>query len=169
MSRYAALALLALAACGSEHAGSLPPLSSAPVTASAPSPSATPADDVEAAVRAYFATLAAAGRTGNTTALKRLVDSGCSCRDQVAYIDREAAAGHRITTTYSVESVRAHDVTAAGGSATVTFSSPASAVVDAHGHTIRSLAALSHVGMEITFRRRGDAWTVVRLVRLGAS
>jgi hypothetical protein len=175
MYRYGAvLALAALVAvgCSDEHAGSLPTLSPTPTTTSlspTPTPTASLADEASRAVRTYFATLASAGQAGDTTALERLVAAGCTCRDQVSYIKREAAAGHRITTTYVLESVRAHDLTAAGGSVTVTFSSPASKVVDAKGATVRTLGALRHVGMEISLRRDPDSsWVVVRIVRLGA-
>jgi hypothetical protein len=174
MYRYGVgLALVALVAagCTKEHAGALPSLSATPTptatTATPTSTATTPAQQIAAAARRYVATLQSAGQTGDTTRLAALLATGCTCRDQVAYIKREAAAGHRITTRYVVESVVPHDASASTGSATLTFSAPASAVVDSSGHTVRTLAALRHAGLEMSFRRTGASWQIVRLDRLG--
>jgi hypothetical protein len=172
MSRYAALALLAAAACSPEHAGSLPPLSSAPVTTPpvTVSASASPAADaaVRAAVTTYFKALGDAGRSGDTSGLARLLDPKCECRQQLEYVTSETRKGNRITTTYVVEAVRPHDVTPTTASAAVTFSVPASAVVDSRGHTVRRLAAARHVGFEIALRMSRGTWVIVRIVKLGA-
>lgn len=166
MRRYGVtLALVALlAGCsGKEHAGSLPSLTTSP-TVSAPSP--TPADEVANAARHYFAVLEAAGKTGNVADLAALIAPSCECREQVDAIRADARAGRHATTVYRLDAVRTHDVTATTGAATVTVSSPASAVVDSAGRTVRSLPALSGVGIDLVFRRGGNAWLVERVVRL---
>lgn len=169
MYRYGvmALALVALAACSPGHAGTLPPTSPPPSV----SPSATPTpprNAVEAAARAYFAALERAGKTGDVTALDPMLAATCSCRDQIAYIRREAAAGHRITTTYRIEDVRPHDVGAGTAAVTVTFSSPPSTVVDTGGRVIRRIAGGEHIGMDLSLTRGGRGWVIARVVRLGA-
>jgi len=166
MRRYGVTAALValLAGCsGNEHAGSLPTVSPAPTTSS---PTPSPTDEVAAAARAYYAALEKAGQTGDTTALAALLAQSCDCRKQVDYIRREAAAGHHTTTTYTVEAVRPHDVTASAAAATVTYSSPESKVLDASGRTVRTLSALSHVGYDLALRRDGGSWLVERIVRL---
>jgi hypothetical protein len=166
MRRYGvALALVALlAGCShDDHAGSLPSLSPSPSTTSV---TPSPTDDVAAAARAYYAALEKAGQTGDATPLAALLAPSCDCRKQVDYIRREAAAGHHTTTTYAIENVRPHDVTASAAAATVTYSSPASKVLDASGRTVRTLSALSHVGYDLALRLDGGHWLVERIVRL---
>jgi hypothetical protein len=171
MYRYgAALALAALVAsgCSEEHAGSLPPPVSATPSAT-PTPTPTnPTSEVEAAARAYFAALERAGKTGDVAALEPMLAASCPCRDQITYIKREAAAGHRITTTYRVEDVRPHDVAAAAAAVTVTFSSPPSTVTDTAGHIVRRIGGGEHIGMDLSLTRGASGWVVARVVRLGA-
>ena len=170
-----ALLLAALAAgCGGDDtAGTLPsPLAS---TTTAPAPatptptrSASPEAQIEQAARAYYAALADAGQTGDVRVLERLLAKSCACRKQVDHIRSEARAGRTTTTTYQVESVEPHDVTATGGAAVVTFSSPESVVVDRSGRKVKTLPALKHVGVDLFFRRVGSTWVIERVVRLGA-
>jgi hypothetical protein len=112
--------------------------------------------------------LTAAGHSGDTRALSRLLDPKCTCREQLEYVASEARQGHRITTVYQVEAVHPHDVTATSAGAAVTFSAPASKVVDSAGRTVRALTAVHHVGFEMSLRLSGATWVVVRVVRLGA-
>ncbi len=164
MRRYGVtLALVALlAGCSAkEHAGTLPSLTTSPTTSS---PTTAPTDEVAAAARAYYAALENAGRTGDPAPLAALLAPSCDCRKQVDYIRREATAGHRTTTTYTIEAVRPHDVTASAAAATVTYSSPESKVVDTSGRTVRTLSALSHVGYDLALRRDGGRWLVERIV-----
>ncbi|HEU0129460.1 MAG TPA: hypothetical protein VFQ85_00530 [Mycobacteriales bacterium] len=175
MSRPAAtLALVALLAAGCSHgekAGSLPSVSPAPVTTTAaatPSATATAGPDaITTAVRRYFATVAEAGRTGDVAALNLLIAPRCTCRAQLEYLRREAAAGHRLTTLYTVEAVRPHDVTATTAGATVTFSTTAGSVVDRSGAVVRAIPALRHVGVELGLQRVGQTWLLARVAKVG--
>lgn len=166
----AAVALVALlaAGCSAEHAGSLPPVASpSSATPSATATASTPAAQVEAAARAYFAELTRAGHTGDTRALRALVTPQCGCRDAIGYIEEEHRAGHHFTTDYRVDAVRVHDVSEAGGSATVTVTYAASQVVDAQGRTVRRLPGVTRAGRELGFRREGERWLLTRYVLLG--
>jgi PBP1b-binding outer membrane lipoprotein LpoB len=175
MYRYGVgLALVALVAagCTKEHAGTLPSLSPSPTstaTSASPTSSATtPAQQIATAARAYFTALEKAGKTGDVNALSALLSTTCDCRQQVTAISTDAQAGRHVTTSYQVESVGPHNVGAAAGSATVTYSSPASRLVDSTGRTIQTFAARTHAGVDLTFRRVGGAWLLDGLVRLGA-
>ncbi len=170
-----AVALVALlaAGCSDEKAGGLPPITSPSSTAPSPtsaSPTATasPRQEVEAAVRRYFAVLAEAGQSGDVSALDPLLGDKCTCREQVNYIKSEAAKGNRITTEYTVDAVRADDVSGSAAVVTATFSAPASAVVDSKGKVVRRLDALKRIGVEMGLRRVGERWVIERVVRLGA-
>lgn len=166
MRRYAVVLVALLAAgCGSEHAGSLPPLSPAPsVTTATTRP---PEDEVAAAARAYYAALQKAGETGDVTALRALIAPACACKDQIGYIEGEHRAGHRFTTRYTVEGVTTHDVTATSGFATVTITYAASAVVDRAGRVVRALPGRTKAGRDLLFRREGATWRLARLVLVG--
>lgn len=176
LAAFASVVVVA-AGCSDEQAGSLPP-PLPPVSATAsgsqsPSasaaPTGTPEAQIEQAVRAYFAALADAAQTGDPRRLEKLLSPTCKCRQQIDYVKREAAAGHTATTTYEVESIEPSDVTATGGTATVTYSSPKSVVVARSGQKVRTVEALNHVGMVMVFRRAGSTWLIERLVNLGGS
>jgi ketosteroid isomerase-like protein len=174
MYRYGVgLALIALVAagCTKEHAGALPSLSATPTptgTSSTPTSTATtPAQQIATAARAYFAALESAGKTGDVTTLSALLSPGCECREQVTAIRRDAAAGRHVTTTFTVEEVHTHEVGATAGAAAVTYSSPASRLVDANGKTIRSYAARAHAGLDLTFRKTGGRWLLAHVIGLG--
>ena len=179
MYRYGmGLALVALlaAGCSDDKAGGLPPLSSAPstpvVTTATPTATATtaqtPAQQVEVAARAYFAALESAGQTGDVSTLEPLLAPKCDCRRALAAIEADAKAGRHVTTRYVVSEVKAGEVTATAGTAVVTFSSPASKLVDANGKTVRSLPARKDTGAELTFRLAGSKWLLEQVVLLGA-
>ena len=172
MRRYGViLALLAVTAagCSEERAGSLPSASPMPTTATpSPTPTATVEAQVEAAARVYFEALERAGLTGDVAGLQAAIHPQCDCRKQIDAIRADAAAGRHATTVYRIEAVSPHDITATSASATVTFSSPASAVVDSAGRTVRSLPALEHAGIDLVFSKSGASWLVRRVIRLGA-
>jgi hypothetical protein len=92
--------------------------------------------------------------------------SGCTCREQVEFLRREVAARHRITTRYVVENVAVQNATPTGGTAAVTFSTPASQILDASGKQVRAIPAVKSAGLELTFRMSGSTWVLERLVRL---
>ena len=180
MYRYGvALALVALVAagCSDDKAGGLPPLSStpstpvttsAPATATASATTATsPAQQIEAAARAYYAELTRAGESGDAAKLRTMIDPKCGCAKSLDYLASEARQGHRFTTKYRVEAVKTHDVTADAGFATVTLSYAKSAVVDRSGKVVRSLPGETNAGRDLGFKREGDRWVLTQLVLLG--
>ena len=167
MRRYGViLALLAVAAagCSKERAGALP---AAPATSATQAATPDHSAQVEAAARAYYAFLEHAGKTGDVSPLRVVVDPACECFQQVAAIEREAAAGRHFTTHYAVDAVQAHDVTATTGYATVTLTYAASPVVDANGRVVRTLRGETRAGRDLQFRKEGSAWLLTRLVLLG--
>lgn len=166
-----ALVALAAAGCTKEHAGALPSVSATPTataTSATPTTTATtPAQQIAAAARAYYAALTRAGATGDTTALRALVAPACDCRQSIDYIDQEHRAGHHFTTAYRVDKVQTHDVANAAGAATVTVTYAPSKVVDAQGRTVRTIPGETAAGRDLVFRREGGRWLVTRVVLLG--
>jgi predicted lipid-binding transport protein (Tim44 family) len=172
MRRYGVLlALLTVASCSQDKAGTLPPLSPVPsATSATPTPSATPdgaGAEVEAAARAYYAALTAAGQTGDVRALRAAVDPRCDCAQQIAAVESEHRAGRRYTTRYVVDAVSTHEVSGGSGYATVTLTYADSQVVDGAGRTVRRIPGKTRVGRDLLFRKEGTTWRLVRIVLLG--
>jgi hypothetical protein len=63
-------------------------------TSASPTPT-TPEEEVEAAVRAYYAELTRAAQTNDTSVLRTLSTKGCPCYRAVRVIDRNAREGER--------------------------------------------------------------------------
>ena len=111
-----AVLLLAATACS----GDPPPAGAVDtptpsVQSSTPTPTTpTPVEQqVEAAVRAYYAELTRAAQTKDTSRLKTMSRTGCPCSGSVRSIDKTRKIGHKIPdAAWTVESSKVHDVIA---------------------------------------------------------
>jgi hypothetical protein len=114
---------------------STPPTTPAPSTPSATSP----AQQVEAAVRAYYAELTHAAQTNDTSVLKTLTTKGCPCYRSVGVITKNVAQGEKTPdANFRVVSIRVHDLQ----------STDAAAEVRTHGSAydvIRGSKVVDHV------------------------
>ena len=89
----AALGLALLAGCSDkDEPGTLPKTPKPSSTSASPTP-ATPEEEVEAAVRAYYAELTRAAQTNDATVLEDADDYGCPCYRAVKVIKRNEREG----------------------------------------------------------------------------
>jgi hypothetical protein len=105
---------------------------STPPTPAPSTPSATsPAQQVEAAVRAYYAELTRAAQTNDTSVLKTLTTKGCPCYRSVTVIDRNARRGYQTPdASFSVVGITVHDVEPKNAAAQVRTSEAPYDVID---------------------------------------
>jgi hypothetical protein len=121
---------------------STPPTTPAPSTPSATSP----AQQVEAAVRAYYAELTHAAQTNDTSVLKTLTTKGCPCYRSVTVIDRNARRGYQTPdASFHVVGVKVHDVEPKNAAAQVRTSEAPYDVMDGSNKRI------GHVNARRTF------------------
>jgi hypothetical protein len=120
----------------------------------------TPEEEVEAAVRAYYAELTRAARTNDTTVLKTLTTSGCPCYRPVRVINRGAERGeHTPDATWTVRSVRVHDATENSAQAEVRYTVSAYEVLDEAGKRLgRVDAQESHLDLSLV--RGPNGWVI---------
>ncbi|HEU4911516.1 MAG TPA: hypothetical protein VFV76_06430, partial [Actinomycetes bacterium] len=88
-------AVLVLTACSDDpqQPGSLPSdIPSAASSSAVPTPD-TPEEQVEAAVRAYYAELTRAAQTNDTSRLRTMTTKGCPCYRAVKVIENNEAKG----------------------------------------------------------------------------
>jgi predicted lipid-binding transport protein (Tim44 family) len=137
-------------------------------TTSSPSPSPTSTEDqVEAAVRAYYAELIEAVRTGDPTELKPLVDRNCPCYRAVEVIEQNSAKGHKTPDAeLSVVSVRVHDVEGKTSAAEVSFDASAYDVVDSAGTVVERIPARKS-RVDLSLVENDTRWIVTNLFNLG--
>lgn len=151
----ALVAQVLLAACSDEpqKPGTLPttPSSSPATTSASPTPD-TPEEQVEAAVRAYYAELTRAAQTQETSEFKRLVTSGCPCFRVATAIDRIRRLGQATPdAAWTVNKVKVKDLDDKTAVAEVDYSVAAYAVLNDKGLVVdrypkqRGLVDLSFV------------------------
>jgi hypothetical protein len=110
-----ALVVIALTGAGCSddppEPGGLPSNNPSPSsTSSSPTP-ATPEEQVEATMRAYFAEFNEAFKTGDVSDLRGYSTSGCPCRDSADRIEETVAEGGRFEGVhYEVRSIEVHDL-----------------------------------------------------------
>jgi hypothetical protein len=137
-----ALVAIALTSAGCSDdppkAGGLPTESPSPTSAtSSPSPD-TPEEQVEAAVRAYYAELTRAARTNDTSKLRRMSTQGCPCFGYVRAIDETSQKNQRTPdAAWRVKSVRVHELQPNSALAQVKYTVDSYAVVSRTGEVIR--------------------------------
>jgi hypothetical protein len=117
---------------------STPPTTPAPSTPSATSP----AQQVEAAVRAYYAELTHAAQTNDTSVLKTLTTKGCPCYRPVRVINAGDKRGETTPdAVWTIDALRVHDIEDSTASAEVKYHVSAYDVIKA-GHVV------DHIGAE---------------------
>jgi hypothetical protein len=96
-------------------------ISTPPTTPAASTPTATsPAQQVEAAVRAYYAELTHAAQTNETSVLKTLTTQGCPCYRSVGVITKNVAQGETTPDArFRVTFIKVHDLQATDAAAEV--------------------------------------------------
>jgi hypothetical protein len=159
----AVLAAVALTACsGSDpQAGHVTDSPTPSSTSASPSPSATtPEQQVEAAVRAYYAELTRAAQTQDTSVLATLSTHGCSCFNVVGGIKALAAKGQTTPdAAWHVDSIRVHDVSDELGQAEVKYSVSRYQVLRPDGSVVRTFDAdTAHVDLSLV--HSDGAWII---------
>jgi len=170
---WAGVALVAaviLAGCSEpDQPGTVPPATSTPsTTTSTPSPTPTSAkQQVEAAVRTYYAELTEAAQTLETSELKTLVDRNCPCYGSAESIDETAALGHTTPdAAWTVRRVKVHDVFGKTAAAEVHYDVSEYEVLDSTGERIRRFPArASH--LDLSFVLDGETWILANVFNLG--
>jgi hypothetical protein len=116
---------------------------STPPTPASSTPSVTsPAQQVEAAVRAYYAELTHAAQTNDTSVLKTLTTKGCPCYRPVRVIDRNAERGYQTPdASFNVVGIEVHDVEPKNAAAQVRTSEAPYDVIDRSDKTIGHVSA----------------------------
>jgi len=164
-----AVLLLAAAACS----GDPPPAGAVDtptpsVHSSTPTPTPTPVEEqVEAAVRAYYAELTRAAQTLDTTTLRTMSRAGCPCSGSVRSIDKTRRIGHKIPdAAWTVEKLQVHDVIAQTAGAEVWYRVAAYQVLDGQGQVINQFPQRDkHV--DLTLLTEGSRWRISNVFDLG--
>ena len=157
------LAAAGLTACsGSDpEPGTLSPSSSPSSSTASASPSATtPEQQIEAAVRTYYAELTRAAQTQDTTVLATLRTKGCSCFNVVDGINELAGKGQTTPdASWAVDSIRVHDVSEGIGQAEVKYSVSRYEVLGRDGSVVRTFPAdAGHV--DLSFVDSDGVWVI---------
>jgi hypothetical protein len=168
--RWAAGALVAavvLAGCSDpDQPGTVPRTTPTPTTSSpSPSPTST-ADQVEAAVRTYYAELTKAAQTLETTDLKSLVDKNCPCYGSAQSIDETAEQGQTTPEAeWKVRRVQVHDLIGKTAAAEVNYDVSAYEVLNSAGQRVRRFPARKgHVDLSLVLN--GEKWILTNVFNL---
>ncbi|MGH8895336.1 MAG: hypothetical protein ACRDWY_18815 [Actinomycetes bacterium] len=163
-----ALVMIAAACSDEEKPGTLPKSTTPAPSSASPSPSATtPEQQVEAAVRTYYAELTRAAQTNDTSQLKTLVHRGCPCYRAVTVIDKNRAEGE-LTRDIDIEltMVKVHDVIDRTAAAEIKTRDSAYDVVDQSGKVVDHIrAAKTHLDLSLVKSSEGR-WIVTNLFNL---
>jgi hypothetical protein len=166
-----AVLLLAASACSGDPppAGAVKsPTPSVTSTTPTPSPSATPVEQqVELAVRAYYAELTRAAQTLDTTTLRTLTRASCPCTGSARSIDATRKIGHKIPqASWIVQRLRVHDLIAQSAGAEVWYLVAAYQVLDSQGEVINRFPRREkHV--DLTLLTQGSSWRISNVFDLG--
>jgi hypothetical protein len=123
---------------------------------------------VEAAVRAYYAELTRAAQTNDTTRLKSMIDKNCPCYRAVRVINAGARRGESTPdAAWTLKSVRVHDITGVAAVAEVKYR------VTAYDVISRSGGVVDHIGrrrshLDLSLIEKSDRWIVANVFDLEA-
>jgi hypothetical protein len=162
--------LLAVAgsACSSDpdQPATLPTDTSTPATTTASPTPATVEDEVESAVRAYYAELTRAAQTNDTRKLRTMTTRGCPCFRPVRVIDRDAQRG--ISTPdarWTVDTVRVRDTAENSAEAEVRYRVSAYDVLNRTGRRVGHIdAQRSHLSLSLV--KGADGWIIGNVFNL---
>jgi hypothetical protein len=163
--------VLGAAACSSDPPPAGAVKTSTPTASSAtptPTPSVTPVDQqIEAAVRAYYAEIVRAARTDDTSTLQTMVAKSCPCYRTVNVIDKNRRQGEQTPKlAIDLQMVTVHDVVAGSGSAEVKTVDSAYDVLDGSGKFVEHIAsARTHLDLSLV-RTASGAWIVANFFNL---
>lgn len=159
-----------LAGCSEEpgRAGTLPSRTASPTpttTSASPTPT-TVEEQVEAAVRAYYAELTRAAQTNDTTRLKTMVTRGCPCYRPVRVIERGARRGESTPDArWTIRTLRVHDIVGETALVEVRYDVSAYDVVDRSGKVLAHIGKqTSHFDLSLVKGDRG--WVIGNLMDL---
>jgi hypothetical protein len=165
-----AVVLLTATACSSDPPPAGAVETSTPSVSSStpsPSPTATPVEQqVEAAVRAYYAELTRAAQTNDTSTLRTMVMKSCPCHNAVRIIERNTSIGRTTPdATFSLHSVKVHDITGKAASAEVRYDVSGYDVLGPGGAVKAHVAAQSS-HLDLSLLEVGQAWMVANVFDL---
>jgi predicted lipid-binding transport protein (Tim44 family) len=138
-----------------------------PVSSSASPTPSTPEAQIEAAVRAYYAELTKAAQTNDTSRLKKLTSRACPCYRPVTVIEAGAKRGETTPeASWSIESVRVHDLEGRSAVAEVKYGVTAYDVIDKDGDVVGSVPARqNHYDLSMVQNRDGH-WIIANVFDL---
>jgi len=139
-------------------------------SSSSPSPSPeTVEQEVEAAVRAYYAELQRAAQSSDTSRLREMVTPTCPCHRAVTVINKNRRQGETAPdSTIDLHSVQVRQVEGPTASAEVRFTASAYDVVNAAGDVVDRVAGLEgHWDLSVVRTPQG-AWVIANLLDLEA-
>jgi hypothetical protein len=162
--------LLTVAACSGDPPSAGAVKTPTPtVESSSPTPTETPVDQqVEAAVRAYYAELVRATQTNDTTRLTLLVSRGCPCFKSVRIIKDNRRRGRSgPDAQIKIEDVQPHDVIAKTAGAVVAFQTAPYNLIDRQGNVVSHVRARSYK-VDLSFVSTGGVWILHNVFNLAA-
>jgi hypothetical protein len=163
------LAVAVLSGCSGDpdKPATLP--SSSPITTSAsPSPSVTPVEQqVEAAVRAYYAELTRAAQTNDTSTLRRMLDKNCPCFRAVRVIEGNARRGERTPDArFEIVQLKVHDIHGGTAAADTRSEDATYNVLNESGKVIDRIdGTTTHLDLSLVRGRTGQ-WIIANLFDL---
>jgi hypothetical protein len=163
------LALVLVSGCSDDpvEGAKVPPRATPTSTSASPTPD-TPEEQVEAAVRAYYAELTRAAQTNDTSVLKTMTTKGCPCYRAVRVIDRNKKKGRTTPNAeFGIQRIRVHDVDGATALAQVRTQEAAYQVFNARNRAIGQVPARSHFLDLSLIRTSAGEWVVGNEFNLG--
>ena len=145
-----------------DQRSTLPSDTPTPTSSSASPTPATPEQEIEAAVRAYYAELQRAARTNDTSELRGLTTRQCPCFRPVQVIEGNRKKGRTTPdATFGVTRVRVHNLEGRSAIVEVATSDAAYDVMDSSGTVIGRVSARNHL-LDLTVVRDDDGrWIIV--------
>lgn len=138
-----------------------------PTVSSPSSPSPTsPEQQVEAAVRAYYAELTMAARSSDASELERMTSKQCPCRRPITVIKDNARKGYTAPdASFSIATLQVHDVEARLAGALITTDEAPYDVIDGSGKVVGHVPSRQH-SLDLTLVLNQDRWVVANVVEL---
>ena len=160
----AALVLGVVVACSDPDQPSTLPSDTPTPRSSSSSPSPSPEtveEQVEAAVRAYYAELTRAAQTNDTSILKTMSTKGCPCYRAVRVIQRNLRQGESTPDAkFALTMVRVHHVDGRTASAEIRTSDSPYDVLNESGRVVDQVAAQS-THLDISYVRGPDGQWII--------
>ena len=162
---------LGVAACSEPTpAAKVPRTSSSPLTATPSSSPAklTPEQEVEAAVRAYYAELTRAAQTNDTSKLRKLMHKNCPCYRVLRSIDETAREGSSTPDAeWVLREVKLHDVYPGVAGAEVRYTVKPYTALNSAGEVTDSFPQ-EDAHLDLSLVRANGAWIISNVFDLEA-